>query len=134
MNIHVQFINQQVLKDLQFANRRIERRCRRVNEEFAPIVVETAQRFASGRPGPNIVTGEFVRSIKILAVWAMGFAFGSDKPQAWRLEMGYVGEDSLGREYAQPPYPSMRPAFWYWRRPWQRAMLGAMKGGVFRAR
>ena len=32
-------------------------------------------------------------------------------PYAARLEFGFVGVDSLGRHYNQPPYPYMRPAF-----------------------
>ncbi|MBI9114303.1 hypothetical protein [Sanguibacter suaedae] len=31
-------------------------------------------------------------------------------PQARRLEFGFFGEDSLGRNYRQPPYPHWRPA------------------------
>lgn len=134
MRLEMKIINQEALDGLRLAPRRINRRCRRVNEVFAPIVVDTAKQFATGRPGPNIITGAFYRSIHVIGTWAMGFAFGSDEPQAERLEYGFIGRDSMGREYNQPPYPSMRPALWYWRGPWKRAMLQAAKGGVFRAR
>jgi hypothetical protein len=34
----------------------------------------------------------------------------SDDAYARRLEFGFVGVDSLGRNYAQPPQPHFRPA------------------------
>lgn len=34
----------------------------------------------------------------------------TDAPQAARLELGFVGVDSLGRHYNQPPFPHVRPA------------------------
>ncbi|MFI1177014.1 hypothetical protein [Streptomyces melanogenes] len=35
---------------------------------------------------------------------------GTSAPQARRLEFGFVGVDSLGRRYAQRPYPHLGPA------------------------
>lgn len=35
---------------------------------------------------------------------------GTNKPQARRLEYGFVGADSLGRHYNQAPRPHLRPA------------------------
>jgi hypothetical protein len=35
---------------------------------------------------------------------------GTNKPQGRRLEYGYVGPDSLGRVYDQPPYAHVGPA------------------------
>lgn len=68
---------------------------------------------ASGRPGPNAPTGDYRRS------WTTEFGtfhgdraviVGTNKPQGRRLENGFVGTDSLGRHYNQPPYPHVRPA------------------------
>jgi len=36
---------------------------------------------------------------------------GTDTLYARRLEYGFIGEDSLGRVYNQPPAPRWRPAF-----------------------
>ena len=36
---------------------------------------------------------------------------GSPMPQTRRLEFGFVGQDSLGRRYNQPPKPHWRPTF-----------------------
>lgn len=72
------------------------------------------QAHASGRPGPRAPTGDYRRS------WAEKFTItngnptvyvGTHKPQGRRLEMGFVGADSLGRVYRQPPYPHVAPAF-----------------------
>ncbi|MBO4254192.1 hypothetical protein [Streptomyces griseorubiginosus] len=36
----------------------------------------------------------------------------TDAPQSHRLEYGgFLGVDSLGRQYRQPPYPHIEPAF-----------------------
>jgi hypothetical protein len=68
---------------------------------------------ASGRPGPNAPTGDYRRS------WTTEYGFfhgdraavvGTNAPQGRRLENGFVGTDSLGRHYNQPPYPHVRPA------------------------
>lgn len=68
---------------------------------------------ASGRPGPNKITGDYWRSIKYrtykLPSGLTAEVF-SAAPQAYRLEYGFVGVDSLGRHYNQPPFPHFRPA------------------------
>ena len=68
---------------------------------------------ASGRPGPNIVFGDYRRSIALITrvrgVWAEAIV-GTNRPQGRRLEYGFVGADSLGRVYNQKPYPHWEPA------------------------
>lgn len=68
---------------------------------------------ASGRPGPNAPTGDYRRS------WVNEFhqsgstaisVSGTNEPQGRRLEYGFVGTDSLGRTYNQPPYEHVGPA------------------------
>lgn len=68
---------------------------------------------ASGRPGPNVITGAYrnswraeTRSIPHGAVCTLG----TDLPYGRRLEYGFVGADSLGRMYNQPPFPHVQPA------------------------
>lgn len=71
------------------------------------------RRNASGRPGPNVVTGAYRESIKyrtFSVALGLGAEVYSDAPQAMRLEYGFVGMDSLGRHYSQPPFPHFRPA------------------------
>lgn len=69
---------------------------------------------ASGRPGPNVVTGDYRRS------WQVQFSgagkgttatVGTNAPQGRRLEFGFHGMDSLGRVYSQAPLPHAGPAF-----------------------
>ncbi|MBK3624000.1 HK97 gp10 family phage protein [Streptomyces sp. MBT49] len=68
---------------------------------------------ASGRPGPNAPTGDYRRSwthtVLVAGSTVIGTT-GTNKPQARRLEYGFVGEDSLGRRYNQRPYPHVGPA------------------------
>lgn len=81
--------------------------------QFGKMLIEVAQQHASGRPGPNIVSGEYVGSFYFDVVsydGSAGFYAGSDAPQAMRLEYGFVGTDSRGRIYNQPPYPHWGPA------------------------
>lgn len=68
---------------------------------------------ASGRPGPRVITGDYRRS------WNTRFAMGTDvftgtvgtdRPQARRLEYGFVGADRIGRVFHQPPFPHVGPA------------------------
>lgn len=68
---------------------------------------------ASGRPGPNAPTGDYRRSINRLTTRYKDISIGqvgTNKPQARRLELGFVGADSLGRSYDQPAYPHFGPA------------------------
>lgn len=67
---------------------------------------------ASGRPGPRAITGDYRRSItlEIALVGGMPSAIvGTVSPQGRRLEYGFVGPDSLGRHYNQPPFPHFDP-------------------------
>lgn len=64
-------------------------------------------------PGPNVATGDYHRSIGSERGRDAQGPFSivsSNAPQAFRLEYGYVGTDSMGRNYTQPPYPHWRPA------------------------
>lgn len=65
--------------------------------------------------GPGVVTGHLRRSILVLNEGRQGpFSWftrvAPRTPYARRLELGFVGADSRGRRYTQPPYPYMRPA------------------------
>ncbi|WP_324787026.1 HK97 gp10 family phage protein [Streptomyces sp. H51] len=68
---------------------------------------------ASGRPGPNVITGDYRRSWTHevhVGAGAVSGTVGTNKPQGRRLEYGYIGPDSLGRIFDQPPYPHLGPA------------------------
>ncbi len=67
----------------------------------------------TGPPGPRIQTGNYVRSMGMRMSVGLGGPVGSvgtNAPQGRRLELGFTGTDSLGRSYAQPPYPHFGPA------------------------
>jgi hypothetical protein len=68
---------------------------------------------ASGRPGPNVITGTYRNSwqthTRRLPYGAM-CTLATDAPQGRRLEFGFTGTDSLGRHYNQPPFPHVQPA------------------------
>lgn len=68
---------------------------------------------ASGRPGPNVITGAYRNSwrpqTRILPYGAV-CTIGTDLPYGRRLEFGFTGTDSLGRNYNQPPFPHVQPA------------------------
>lgn len=84
-----------------------------VVRHYAMLLETQIKANASGRPGPNAPTGDYRRSwtTEVHASSDTVTAIvGTDKPQARRLEYGYVGPDSLGRVYAQPPYAHVGPA------------------------
>lgn len=69
---------------------------------------------ASGRPGPRAPTGDYRRSwtpprVAVSITRIKGWT-GTNAPQAWRLEKGFVGRDAIGRYYNQPPYEHAAPA------------------------
>lgn len=83
------------------------------SQVMATDLVRFVQQFASGRPGPNVVTGDYRSRIRIMSRSA-GRTFstvdvGTDHPAARRLEEGFVGIDSLGRHYQQPAFPHWKP-------------------------
>lgn len=71
------------------------------------------QAHASGRPGPNAPTGDYRRSWTVMVTKdgdTTTGVVGTNRPQGPRLEFGFVGADSLGRVYNQPPFPHVGPA------------------------
>ena len=83
---------------------------------------------ASGRPGPNVITGDYRSSWQIETKrlpYGAQCTIGTEKPQGRRLEFGFVGADSLGRIYNQPPYPHVQPAL--------PAMTAALRFGMLSA-
>lgn len=68
---------------------------------------------ATGRPGPNVITGRYRSSWEVTArriPYGAQCTIGTNAPQGRRLEFGFVGPDSLGRVYNQPPFPHVGPA------------------------
>ncbi|MGD3109493.1 HK97 gp10 family phage protein [Streptomyces sp. YGL11-2] len=79
----------------------------------AKALVVEVQRNASGRPGPRVVTGRYRTSWQSEVHRAgpvVVAEVGTSAPQGRRLEFGFVGVDSLGRHYNQPPFPHLGPA------------------------
>jgi hypothetical protein len=86
--------------------------------EGAHLIEAQAKQNASGRPGPNVVTGTLRRSIHVLGPTPLGIggavAFvGPTVIYGRRVELGYSGTDSLGRNYKQQPFPFLGPAYKY---------------------
>ena len=84
---------------------------------------------ASGRPGPNVITGGYRNSwraeTKRLPYGAQ-CTIGTELPFGRRLEFGFTGTDSLGRSYAQPPFPHVQPALPFI----EQTLMGQMRMAV----
>ena len=69
---------------------------------------------ASGRPGPNIVTGQYRASWRAVTSgipYGAECTIGTNAPQGRRLEFGFWDmTDSIGRHFFQPPFPHVQPA------------------------
>lgn len=68
---------------------------------------------ASGRPGPNVITGAYRNSWQATTrrlPYGASCTLGTDLPYGRRLEFGFTGTDSIGRHYNQPPFPHVQPA------------------------
>jgi hypothetical protein len=107
--------------DLENLAARLDDAADRVGPEIKRTVRSQADRLrdairqnASGRPGPNVITGAYRASWRVedFAVADGGGAeIGTDKPQGRRLEFGFYDmTDSLGRHFFQPPYAHVEPA------------------------
>lgn len=69
---------------------------------------------ASGRPGPNVITGSYRGSWtgeEFGVADGGGVEVGTREPQGKRLEYGFYDmTDSIGRHFFQPPYPHVGPS------------------------
>lgn len=78
------------------------------------IIEAKAKRRASGRPGPNVITGSHRRSFTVGNVVREGFGVwrsdtGPTMIYSRRLELGFQQVDSSGRVFNTPAYPSLGP-------------------------
>lgn len=86
-----------------------------VTRAYGEILRTRVRANATGRPGPNVQTGDYRRSIALEVTAVIGgdatATVGTNAPQARRLEYGFMNmRDSLGRLYHQPPLPHFGPA------------------------
>ena len=103
----------ELIHDLRSGSHEIRQLMRAVVDKSAADLQAATQRNASGRPGPNVITGAYRASWRVDNLGdgaVVSRRVGSDAPQALRLEFGFVGPDRLGRVYDQPPFPHHRPA------------------------
>lgn len=73
-----------------------------------------------------VKTGDYRRSWNT-QMQGLTAVIGTNKPQARRLEYGFVGADSLGRHYNQAPRPHVRPSVDEVRDPYLRDLAKAMR-------
>lgn len=89
---------------------------------------------ASGRPGPNVITGQYRASWRAETLGIPHGAqctIGTDAPQGRRLEFGFWDmTDSIGRHFFQPPYPHVQPALGFIEDTLHQQMRGAA-GEIF---
>jgi hypothetical protein len=91
---------------------RVQARAPVVLRHYGQLYQTRVKAAASGRPGPNVITGDYRRSITLEMGMVEGMPsaiVGTAAPQGRRLEYGFVGADSLGRHYNQPPFPHFDP-------------------------
>ena len=84
--------------------------------EVASLLDEKAKENASGRPGPNVISGTLRRGIRQTPAAKTGrgswtISVGPTAGYSRRVELGYRGTDSLGRTYATSGYPYFVPAY-----------------------
>ncbi|MBC9731067.1 HK97 gp10 family phage protein [Streptomyces sp. TRM68367] len=88
-------------------------RTRAITRHHAMLLRTRIQKNASGRPGPNVITGAYRASWEVKVTVSGGRVTATvftEAPQARRLGYGFVGYDRLGRgPFRQPPYPHIEP-------------------------
>ena len=80
--------------------------------------------------GPRLLTGGYVRTISRRTTHGPTSSttmVGSNDDRARRLEMGFVGTDSLGRNYDQVDYPHFGPGLDEVAKPFQAALQVAIQ-------
>lgn len=116
---------------------RVQTEVDKVTRKHAYIGLAKVRQFASGRPGPRRRTGDYVRSWNVQLTSSVGLSaatltggvtarIGTNAPQARRLELGFFGEDSLGRSYRQRAYPHVAPTRRAIERPYRREVAEAV--------
>lgn len=81
--------------------------------DYGKTLQEGVRAHASGRPGPNVISGAYRSSIGYVLSGSgpvVSVEVGSDQPYGRRLEFGFHGTDSIGRLYDQGPFPHFDPA------------------------
>jgi hypothetical protein len=107
--------------DLEDLAGRLEQAADRVGPETDRTVQQQARLLralimenASGRPGPNVISGDYRGSWKrqpFAVPDGGGAEVGTNEPQGRRLEYGFYDRtDSIGRHFFQVPRPHVEPA------------------------
>lgn len=86
-----------------------------VSKAEGPVVELTANEYKNDvQEVIQYRTGTLRRSVHVEMTQEAGHTVGlvgTDAPYARRLEFGFAGKDSLGRNYNQAPAPRWRPTF-----------------------
>ncbi|MFE1452007.1 hypothetical protein [Streptomyces olivaceoviridis] len=101
---------------LEHATTKIGPAIRKGVEHTATLGIARIRGNASGRPGPNVITGAYRNSWRPEMhglPYGAACTIGTELPYGRRLEFGFTGTDSLGRYYDQPPFPHVQPALGY---------------------
>lgn len=108
----------------------------KINSTGPPRLARTGTTGARPGTGPGVVSGRHRNSIRIVEQGPVGrFGWFADVAPTMvysrRLELGFTGTDSLGRNYNQPAYPYLAPALHFvhtyvaepaFRRAWSAAL------------
>jgi hypothetical protein len=114
-----------VARALERGGPRAQLAVHRVVIDYGYRAIALIRRHASGRPGPNVITGDYRRSWVLRILFGGSVVAGTNSPQARRLEEGFFDTDSAGRTYRQRAYPHVAPAAREIRIPFQRAVMDA---------
>ncbi|MFE6412546.1 hypothetical protein ACFVOR_37065 [Streptomyces sp. NPDC057837] len=99
---------------LEQAAARVGPETNRTVQQQARLLRALIMENASGRPGPNVISGDYRGSWKrepFPVPDGGGADVGTREPQGRRLEYGFYDvTDSIGRHYFQPPFPHVDPA------------------------
>lgn len=126
MKVVLDFTQVDIFKnDLTAAALRAPSESGRITKQYGDILMFAVRTNASGRPGPEPITGEYRSSI-MNQYSETGNKASSEvityQPQGFRLEYGFYGTDSIGREADTAPYPHFMPALHSVSPVWENAL------------
>lgn len=122
-------------RDIVRAYSNADKRNADVALQYGQILQFSVRMYASGRPGPEVVTGDYRNSVSLERIVAGPTASSevyTERPQGYRLEFGFQGVDSLGRMRSSPPLPHFMPALYAVAPVWESALAQVMHRALWK--
>lgn len=118
---------------MERAANRVGGSMRKAVEDYAQTLEGEIKNRQGGGGAPQVLTGDYRGSWTHEVNQSGGTVngvVGTNKPQARRLEYGFVGPDRLGRVFHQAPRPHVGPAIQAVTPEWEKTWTGVIENAL----